>query len=130
MMTETLSWVEADRRDTAVANLFAKLTQKNQSVENGGCGSVTEVSPARPRRLRTSRMPSGENECAPEAWRPLRPEIGRRRIGVHPHVIGQPFRIRALQDFIAYAKGFGDVWFATREEIVRCYLKNDHTHIF
>ena len=24
--------------------------------------------------------------------------------GTHPHVIGHPFRIRALKDFIAYAK--------------------------
>ena len=48
-------------------------------------------------------------------------------IGLHPHVIGQPFRIRALHDFIAYAKEFDDVWFATREEIAEWYLKNHHT---
>lgn len=50
-------------------------------------------------------------------------------IGVHPHVIGQPFRIRALHDFLAYAREFDDVWFATREEIAEWYLKNHHTHI-
>ncbi len=50
-------------------------------------------------------------------------------IGLHPHVIGQPFRIRALRDFIAYAKGFPDVWWATREEIAEWYLKNHHSHI-
>ena len=50
-------------------------------------------------------------------------------IGVHPHVIGQPFRIRALHDFIAYATEFDDVWFATREEIAEWYLKNHHTHM-
>jgi peptidoglycan/xylan/chitin deacetylase (PgdA/CDA1 family) len=50
-------------------------------------------------------------------------------IGVHPHVIGQPFRIRALHDFIAYAKSFDDVWFATREEIAEWYLKNHQSHI-
>jgi peptidoglycan/xylan/chitin deacetylase (PgdA/CDA1 family) len=50
-------------------------------------------------------------------------------IGLHPHVIGQAFRIRALQDFVAYAKSFSDVWFATREEIAEWYLKNHHTHI-
>ncbi len=43
-------------------------------------------------------------------------------IGLHPHVIGQPFRIRALRDFIRYAKQFDDIWFATREEIADWYL--------
>ena len=50
-------------------------------------------------------------------------------IGLHPHVIGQPFRIRALSEFIAYAKRFDDVWFATREEIAEWYIQNHHTHI-
>jgi len=50
-------------------------------------------------------------------------------IGLHPHVVGQAFRIRALRDFLAYAKSFDDVWFATREEIAEWYLKNHHTHI-
>jgi hypothetical protein len=44
-------------------------------------------------------------------------------------VVGQPFRIRALRDFIAYAKSFDDVWFVTREEIAEWYLKNHHSHI-
>lgn len=50
-------------------------------------------------------------------------------IGLHPHVIGQPHRIRALRDFIRYAKGFDDVWFATREEIATWYLENHLEHI-
>ena len=50
-------------------------------------------------------------------------------IGLHPHVIGQPFRIRALRDFIDYAKGFDDIWFATREEIAEWYLQNHEAHI-
>ena len=50
-------------------------------------------------------------------------------VGLHPHVIGQPFRIRALRDFVAYCKQFDDVWFATREEIAEWYLKNHHSHI-
>jgi allantoinase len=50
-------------------------------------------------------------------------------VGLHPHVIGQAFRIRALRDFLAYVKGFDDVWYATREEIADWYLKNHHTHI-
>ena len=50
-------------------------------------------------------------------------------IGLHPHVIGQPFRIRALRDFIRYAKTFDDVWFATREEIAEWYLQTHQSHI-
>jgi peptidoglycan/xylan/chitin deacetylase (PgdA/CDA1 family) len=50
-------------------------------------------------------------------------------IGLHPHVIGQPFRIRALRDFLAYVKRFDDVWFATREEIAEWYLDNHASHI-
>ena len=50
-------------------------------------------------------------------------------IGIHPHVIGQPFRIRALRDFVAYAKSFPDVWWTTREEIADWYLANHESHI-
>jgi peptidoglycan/xylan/chitin deacetylase (PgdA/CDA1 family) len=50
-------------------------------------------------------------------------------IGLHPHVIGQPFRIRALRDFIRYAKQFEGAWFATREEIAEWYLQNHDSHI-
>jgi peptidoglycan/xylan/chitin deacetylase (PgdA/CDA1 family) len=50
-------------------------------------------------------------------------------VGIHPHVTGQPFRIRALRDFIRFAKMFPDVWWATREEIAEWYLKNHETHI-
>lgn len=50
-------------------------------------------------------------------------------IGLHPHVIGQPFRVRALRDFLDYTKRFDDVWFATREEIAQWYLENHSSHI-
>ena len=50
-------------------------------------------------------------------------------IGLHPHVIGQPFRIRALKEFLNYVKGFDDVWFAKREEIAEWYLENHASHI-
>ncbi len=57
-------------------------------------------------------------------------ESGRfMNIGLHPHVIGQPFRIRALRDFIRYAKQFDGVWFATREEIAEWYLAHHQDHI-
>ncbi len=57
-------------------------------------------------------------------------ESGRlMNIGLHPHVIGQPFRIRALRDFVAYARSFPDVWWTTREEIAAWYLDHHASHI-
>lgn len=38
-------------------------------------------------------------------------------VGLHCRIIGKPGRIAALERFIEYAKGFEDVWFATRAEI-------------
>lgn len=57
-------------------------------------------------------------------------ESGRLfNMGLHPHVTGQPHRIRALRDFLQFAKGFPDIWWTTREEIAEWYLKNHHSHI-
>lgn len=50
-------------------------------------------------------------------------------IGLHPHVAGHPYRIRALREFLQYAKGFDDVWWATREEIADWYHDNHQHHI-
>jgi peptidoglycan/xylan/chitin deacetylase (PgdA/CDA1 family) len=50
-------------------------------------------------------------------------------LGMHPHVIGQAYRVRALREFIDYVKGFDGVWFASREEIAEWYLANHETHI-
>ncbi len=50
-------------------------------------------------------------------------------IGLHPHVIGQPYRVRALEEFLAYVKRFDDVWFPKREEIAEWYLDNHQSHI-
>lgn len=44
-------------------------------------------------------------------------------IGLHPRIIGRAGRVRGLRSFIAYAKQFHDVWFATREEIARAWLQ-------
>jgi allantoinase len=49
--------------------------------------------------------------------------------GTHPHVLGHPFRIRALRDFIAYAKGHEGVWWCTREELAKWYLEHHKEHI-
>ena len=50
-------------------------------------------------------------------------------VGLHPHVSGHPFRIRAIREFLSYAKSFDDVWWATREEIANWYLENHESHI-
>ena len=50
-------------------------------------------------------------------------ESGRlMNIGLHPHLLGHPFRIRALREFIEYAKQFDGVWWAKREEVADWYL--------
>ena len=43
--------------------------------------------------------------------------------------LGQPFRIRALRDFLQYVKQFDDIWFATREQIAEWYLQHHAGHI-
>ena len=49
--------------------------------------------------------------------------------GLHPHVIGQPYRIRALAQFLEYIKDFEGVWFPKREQISDWYLENHASHI-
>jgi peptidoglycan/xylan/chitin deacetylase (PgdA/CDA1 family) len=50
-------------------------------------------------------------------------------VGLHPHVSGRAYRVRALREFVKYAKSLKGVWFATREEIAEWYLKNHESHI-
>jgi allantoinase len=45
-------------------------------------------------------------------------------VGLHPHVSGRAYRIRALREFIEHAKLLDGVWWATREEIAEWYMKN------
>lgn len=57
-------------------------------------------------------------------------ESGRlMNLGLHPHVVGQPFRARCVREFVDYAKQFPDVWWTTREEIATWYLENHESHI-
>ena len=57
-------------------------------------------------------------------------ESGRlMNVGLHPHVSGHPYRIRALREFVEHAKGHDGVWWATREEIAEWYLENHESHI-
>lgn len=50
-------------------------------------------------------------------------------VGLHPHVAGQAYRVRAIREFLKYAKSLDGVWFATREEIAEWYLQNNAGHI-
>jgi peptidoglycan/xylan/chitin deacetylase (PgdA/CDA1 family) len=50
-------------------------------------------------------------------------------VGLHPHVSGRAHRVRALREFIAYAKSLPGVWWATREEIADWYLTQQDSHI-
>ncbi|RMF97418.1 MAG: polysaccharide deacetylase, partial [Gammaproteobacteria bacterium] len=44
-------------------------------------------------------------------------------VGLHPHVSGRAYRIRALREFIEFAQGLDGVWWTTREAIVDHYLQ-------
>jgi len=50
-------------------------------------------------------------------------------VGLHPHVAGRAYRVRAVKEFLDFAKGLDGVWFATREEIADWYLANSDGHI-
>ncbi len=44
-------------------------------------------------------------------------------IGLHCRIVGRPSRAVALRDFLSYATGFPDVWFARRTEIAKWWLR-------
>lgn len=45
-------------------------------------------------------------------------------IGLHCRLIGRPGRVMALKRFLDYARGFSDVWFATRLQIAEHWRQN------
>ena len=45
-------------------------------------------------------------------------------VGLHPHVVGQPYRISTLDRILTYMKSQERVWFTSREEIAAWY--RDH----
>lgn len=52
-------------------------------------------------------------------------ENGRLMVlNLHPWLIGQPFRIRYLNDALDYVMRHQDVWAATGSEIVEWYRRN------
>ncbi len=50
-------------------------------------------------------------------------------VGLHPHVSGRAYRVRALREFIEHARSLPGVWWATREEIAEWYLQCHEEHI-
>jgi len=50
-------------------------------------------------------------------------------VGLHPHVSGRAFRVRAVREFLEFAKTLPGVWFAKREEVASWYLANHKGHI-
>ena len=50
-------------------------------------------------------------------------------LGMHPHVSGRAYRVRALHEFIQHAKSLPGVWWPTREELARWYMENHEDHI-
>lgn len=50
-------------------------------------------------------------------------------VGLHPHVTGRAYRVRAIREFIEHAKSLPGVWWATREEIADWYQQNHEAHI-
>lgn len=74
--------------------------------------------------MRHFHSPDTVYEILKEQFDTLYGEGGRiMNFGLHPHVIGQPYRIRTLDRILTYMKRKGKVWFASREEIVDCYWK-------
>jgi peptidoglycan/xylan/chitin deacetylase (PgdA/CDA1 family) len=43
-------------------------------------------------------------------------------VGLHPHVSGRAYRVRALREFIEYAQSLDGIWWTTREQIADFYL--------
>ena len=50
-------------------------------------------------------------------------------IGLHCRIVGRPSRAVALRQFLAYARGFPDVWFAKRIETAGREAKIDVVEI-
>lgn len=50
-------------------------------------------------------------------------------VGIHPHVSGRAYRVRALREFLEHARSLPGVWFTTREELARWYLEHHEQHI-
>jgi peptidoglycan/xylan/chitin deacetylase (PgdA/CDA1 family) len=50
-------------------------------------------------------------------------------VGLHPHVSGRAYRIRALREFLEFAKSLPGVWWPKREEIADWYNAHCGSHM-
>ena len=50
-------------------------------------------------------------------------------IGLHPHVTGRAYRIRAIREFLTEALKLDGIWWASRSEISESYLSQHLNHI-
>ena len=50
-------------------------------------------------------------------------------VGLHPHVSGRAHAVRAVREFLEFAKTLPGVWFAKREEVAAWYTDNNAGHI-
>ena len=50
-------------------------------------------------------------------------------VGLHPHVSGRGYRIRALREFLTHARSLPHVWWPTRQELAEWYLANSDGHM-
>ncbi len=69
--------------------------------------------------LRPYTPPSAVQEIFTAEFEGAYAEGGLFLLTMHPHVIGHRSRISLLDRLIQHIKGFGDVWFATHEEVAR-----------
>ena len=58
-----------------------------------------------------------------EAFKELYRWGGLVNVLCHPQAIGRPGRIEMLRQFIAFVRGYPDVWFATGKEVAEAYLE-------
>jgi peptidoglycan/xylan/chitin deacetylase (PgdA/CDA1 family) len=69
--------------------------------------------------LRPYTPPSSVEEVFTAEFEGAYREGGLFLLTMHPHVIGHRSRIALLDRLVQHMKGFGDVWFATHEEVAR-----------
>ncbi len=49
-------------------------------------------------------------------------------VGLHPHVSGRAYRVKAIREFIKHAESLPGVWFPKREELADWYKDNHEAH--
>ncbi len=57
------------------------------------------------------------SEAWKEGFEAAYEEGGYFNLTLHPQFIGRPARIKMLDEFLAWTRGFPAVWFATGEEV-------------